>query len=130
MNEKITVSEYDFNRLTNLMKFYPAPKLEEELNRADVINDILVLPDLVTLDSNVLYTIDRNFYQSTLVSEEVPEDQDSCVSVLDELGTALLGLRENQEIRWFFPEGERQIRVLSVIYQPEAMGDLHPLSFH
>ena len=126
----ITVSEFDYNRLINLMNFHSAPELEKELDRAEIINDILVLPDLVTIDSNVIYTIDQQLYQSILVSTKVPEGQTACISVLDELGTALLGLSVNQEIIWKFSDGEKRIRVLGVIYQPEAEGDLHPLCFH
>lgn len=130
MNNKLIVSEFDFNRLKNLTEFYPLPKLEEELERADVIKDILVPPDLVTIDSTLIYTINKRLLQSTLVASEVPDDQLSCISVLHDLGTALLGLREGQEINWSFPEGEKHIRILSVTYQPEAMGDLHPLCFN
>lgn len=35
MNENIAVSEFDFNRLINLMKYYCVPKLERELYRTD-----------------------------------------------------------------------------------------------
>jgi hypothetical protein len=41
--------------------------------------------------------------------------------VLAPVGTALLGLAENQSIVWPFPDGsKRSLRVLEVIYQPEA----------
>jgi regulator of nucleoside diphosphate kinase len=129
MNGNIVVSEFDFNRLINLMKYYNVPKLEKELYRANIIKNILVLPDLVTLDTTLVYSIDKHIQCSTLVAAKVPEEQSSCVSILDELGIALLGVSENQKILWSFPDGERLIQVLRVVYQPEAKGDLYPLCF-
>lgn len=129
MNFNIEISEYDFKRLSKLVDFYHVPMLIKELERADVIKDILVPPDLVTVDSTIVFSLDKKIHQTTLVTSPVPEEQMDCVSVLDHLGTALLGLSENQKIRWKFPDGERLIHVLDVVYQPEAEGDLHPLCF-
>lgn len=126
MNE-IKISETDFVRLVNLTKMYPNQQLCDELTRAEIIKDILVTPDLVTINSKVVYAIDDRLHESTLVFERVPAEQNLCISVLDELGTALLGMRENQEMEWNFSHGKKLVRVLSVIYQPEAVGDEHPL---
>lgn len=129
MSYQIKVSETDFVRLQKLLTIHPNSKLHEELERADIIKDILVTPDLVTVDSKIVYTMNNEILESTLVFPKVPEEQQICISVLDDLGTALLGLCENQQIEWLFKEGKKLIRVLSVVYQPEAMGDEHPLCF-
>jgi regulator of nucleoside diphosphate kinase len=43
------------------------------------------------------------------------------LSVLTPVGTALLGLAVGQSIVWPFPDGtQRCLRVLKIIYQPEA----------
>jgi regulator of nucleoside diphosphate kinase len=47
------------------------------------------------------------------------------ISVFAPLGSALLGLREGQEIEWTMPGGVRRIKVVEVLYQPEAAGDFH-----
>jgi regulator of nucleoside diphosphate kinase len=58
-----------------------------------------------------------------------PEEADlaqSLISVLAPIGAALLGLRAGQSISWPGPgRRTRAIRVLSVVYQPEAAGDRH-----
>ncbi len=129
MNAKIKVSEFDFCRLQKLLKFNNRKKLKEELSRAEIINSILVPPDLVTLDSTIIYRLNNRIQQSTLVFEPVPDDQSVCVSVLDELGTALLGMSENQSVVWTFPHGLEPIHILSVVSQPESNGEIHPLCF-
>ena len=47
------------------------------------------------------------------------------VSILAPVGSALLGLRVGQSIRWPAPGGSIDLRVLAIRYQPEAAGDLH-----
>lgn len=48
------------------------------------------------------------------------------VSVLASLGSALIGLRVGQEINWMFPDGKtKTLRILDIIYQPEANSHWH-----
>jgi regulator of nucleoside diphosphate kinase len=42
------------------------------------------------------------------------------LSVLAPLGTALLGYRAGDIIEWAVPRGKRRLKVLEVMYQPEA----------
>jgi len=48
------------------------------------------------------------------------------ISVLASIGSALIGLRVGQEINWMFPNGKtKTLKILEVIYQPEANEDWH-----
>jgi regulator of nucleoside diphosphate kinase len=45
---------------------------------------------------------------------------DSEVSVLAPIGTAMLGYRVGDVIEWRVPKGIRRLKVVQVMYQPEA----------
>ncbi|WP_326938658.1 GreA/GreB family elongation factor [Archangium violaceum] len=46
--------------------------------------------------------------------------------MLAPIGSALIGLSVGQSIAWPLPGGRtKTFRVISVLYQPEAAGDLH-----
>jgi regulator of nucleoside diphosphate kinase len=47
------------------------------------------------------------------------------VSVARPLGTAMLGKRVGQIVRWPGGARDRRLRIQRVLYQPEAVGDLH-----
>jgi len=42
--------------------------------------------------------------------------------VLAPIGTAMLGYRVGDIIEWRVPKGIRRLKVLEVVYQPEAAG--------
>jgi regulator of nucleoside diphosphate kinase len=47
---------------------------------------------------------------------------ENSISVLAPVGTAMLGYRVGDVIEWRVPKGVRRLKVLEVIYQPEAAG--------
>jgi regulator of nucleoside diphosphate kinase len=47
------------------------------------------------------------------------------VSIARALGTAMLGKRVGQIIRWPIGTRDRRMQIQQVLYQPEAVGDLH-----
>jgi regulator of nucleoside diphosphate kinase len=103
-----------------------AEMLETELDRAHVLPQDRLPPDVVSMHSRVLYedvdTGERR--EVVLVYPEEADVQRSWISVLAPIGTALLGLSAGQSISWPVPGGRtRTIRVVSVVYQPEAPGD-------
>jgi len=55
-----------------------------------------------------------------------PQDADIAqgkISILAPIATALLGYREGDEIEWPTPGGRRRLKIIKVLYQPEAAGD-------
>lgn len=122
----IIVSELDFARLTRLLEQHDsaANALEGELERALLLRPSAVPGNVVTMNSEVEYEDVETQVRQT-VRIVYPRDADASrgwISVLAPIGTALLGLRVGQSIRWRTPAGYRNLRVLEIRYQPEAEG--------
>jgi regulator of nucleoside diphosphate kinase len=123
----IIVTERDFDRLTRLLEHHSADRLEDELERALVLQPDAVPANVVTMNSEVEFE-DVDTQARSVVRLVYPPDADASrgsISVLAPLGSALLGLRAGQSIHWRMPAGTRHLRVLEVRYQPENAGDPH-----
>lgn len=124
----ICITEIDQNRLRNLVLMeYESDvvDLEHEIERATVVNPKQVERDVVTMNSQVLLHLDEREVAVDLV---YPEDADSSagkLSVFSEVGTAILGYREGDEIDWRMDDRTCHISIAKVLYQPEAAGDFH-----
>lgn len=132
MNDgKIYVTEKDFMRLKNLLDSHNGDEFEDleiELDRAGVLSDANVPKDLITMNSQIRYlnVQDNKELTITLVYPKDANSSEGKISILAPLGSALIGLKVDQEINWMFPDGKtRTLRILEVIYQPEASGDWH-----
>lgn len=100
--------------------------LAAELDRAIVVGADEVPPDVVTMNSRIRLRDGRRSWTMTLVFPENADPEDDRLSVLAPLGAAILGCRVGQRVAFRVPGGaERTCEVLSVLYQPEAAGDLH-----
>jgi regulator of nucleoside diphosphate kinase len=100
--------------------------LAAELDRAVVIGIDEMPPDVVTMNSRVRLRDGRRTWIMSLVFPDHADPEEDCVSVLAPLGAALLGCRVGQRVTFRVPGGsERSCDILSVLYQPEAAGDLH-----
>ncbi|MCC6427116.1 MAG: nucleoside diphosphate kinase regulator [Phycisphaerales bacterium] len=100
--------------------------LSAELDRAVVLDADAVTPDVVTMNSRIRLRDGRRTWTMTLVFPEKADAENGDISVLAPLGAALLGCRVGQRVTFRVPGGEeRSCDILSVLYQPEAAGDLH-----
>ena len=136
MSDFITLTEMDIMRLESLLEKKEArplllsdyKKLEEELDKARVVDFPEIPPDLVTMNTRLIYedmTEDRTD-EITIVYPHHACPEEKKISVTAPLGAALIGLREEEEIVWTFPKGNsKRLKVLEIIYQPESNGDLH-----
>lgn len=131
MNDSITITEKDLLRIRHVLSFQKSDEfenLELELERARIISDNEVPNDLVTMNSRVKF-LNVNDNREMIVTLVYPSDanfSEGKISVLASLGSALLGLRVGQEINWIFPDGKtKALRILEVIYQPEANEHWH-----
>jgi regulator of nucleoside diphosphate kinase len=118
MKHALIVTEADW-ALLRLLGCHPA--LESALARATVVPAAEVPPDVVTMNSRVTY-VDESAGVRTTVKLVYPQEAAGQVHlpVTAPLGTALLGLREGQEIESHFPLGcRRRLRVEAVLFQPE-----------
>lgn len=130
----ITITRLDEQRLKSLLTTRvglayraEARRLRDELRRATIADPEAVPPSLVTMNSRVLYSEEETglVRQVSLVypwSTGVKE----ALSILSNVGTALLGLRVGDRIAWAIDEWTtKTFRVLAVPYQPEAAGHWH-----
>lgn len=130
-NDVILITEKDLLRLRNVLSFQNSEEfenLEIELERAKIITDFDVPPDLVTMNTRFKFMNiqDNKEMVITIVYPHEANFVDGKISVLASLGSALIGLRVGQEINWMFPDGKtRTLRILEVLYQPEANGHWH-----
>ena len=129
----ITVSTLDAERIEALLasdfcrNLEGAEALESELARANLVEPDEIPPGLVTMNSKVRFIDETTNEQHgvTLVYPGANNPPDA-VSILAPVGSALLGLSVGQSISWQVPDGrELRLRVLDVVYQPEANGEYH-----
>ncbi len=136
INAAIWLTEQDYNRLKQLLAELTRQSrgmqagvetLEEILDLARVVGVKKVPDSVVTMNSRVLFEDVRTGEEGT-VTIVYPADADPSsgkISVLSPVGTALLGEAEGREIELPLPHGQtRCIRIMNVLYQPEAQGDL------
>ena len=127
------MSSLDWERLDRLVHLETYSRLpgvealEEEMDRANVVEPTEVPPEVVTMNSTVEFVDDKTgqTFQMTLVYPDAVTGHET-VSIFAPVGSALLGLSVGQSIVWQIPGGrELNLRVLEVVRQPEAMGEFH-----
>ncbi|RYZ75637.1 MAG: nucleoside diphosphate kinase regulator [Proteobacteria bacterium] len=127
----VVVTDLDYERLSEIIRRARSEEstfLAEELARAKIVPQKKVSPDIITMNSSVLY-FDHESKTEREVKLVYPQDaniEHSRISILAPVGSALLGLKPGSEIQWALPRRSmKRIRVLAVPYQPEAAGDWH-----
>jgi regulator of nucleoside diphosphate kinase len=129
---QICLTQPDMDRLLHLIEADPGKrfdKLESELLRAKVVPREEIPPDVVTMNSRVLFenetTGERR--EVTLVYPGMADIDAGKISVLVPVGTALLGLRVGQSIDWELPSGTGSATALSAFptsrKRPASRGD-------
>lgn len=128
----ISVIAGDYDRLRQLADASAAkfPRvadfLSRELDRAQIVGPLHLLPGLVMMGSKVTYRDDSTGKTRT-ITLVYPHEADidlSRISVLTPIGVALIGLSVSQSIEWQTQSGEwRSLTVLAVHQPPLAGGD-------
>lgn len=132
--KNIYITKFDKDRLHklisdakeyNLTKKEYIEKLNQELQRAFVVNSEKIPNDVITMNSQVslkdLDTGEEMIY--TLVFPEEADLVNGKISILAPIGTAILGYRVGDTIEWVVPNGLVKLKVEKIIYQPEAVGN-------
>jgi regulator of nucleoside diphosphate kinase len=132
MKDRIYITEADFERLNRLVEGRRSGAgrdrdyldvLERELDRADIVEAEAIPHDVVTMNSEVrlkdLDSGDIRIYRLVFPSQARSENS---ISILAPIGTAMLGYCVGDVIEWRVPKGIRRLKVLDVLYQPEAAG--------
>jgi regulator of nucleoside diphosphate kinase len=100
-------------------------KLEDELDRANIVDPKEIAMDAITMRSKVRLK-DLESRKEMIYSLVFPNEADvdeGRISVLAPVGTAMIGYRVGDIIEWEVPSGLRRLKVEEVLYQPEASGD-------
>jgi regulator of nucleoside diphosphate kinase len=97
--------------------------IEQELDRAEIVEREAIPRDVITMNSEVrLRDLDSGEVRSYRLIFPTQSRSDNSISVLAPIGTAMLGYRTGDVIKWRVPKGVRRLKVLEVVYQPEAAG--------
>lgn len=132
-SRKIVLTDRDFDRLRATIRAARQGRqeheqhlidLERELQRAAVVPSPEVPADIVTMNSRVTVLADDEPPRTiTVVYPEKADFDEGRISVLAPLGTALLGCRVGDVVKWTVPAGLRTLRITKLEYQPERVGD-------
>jgi len=129
------ITKHDMDRLDHLLIASvasaqdpgPLEDLQAELDRGRLVTPRAVPPNVVTMNSRVRVR-DLDSGQERVVTVVFPEDAEPAagkVSILDPVGTALLGYQVGDEIRWTGSKSVLRLKIKEMLYQPEAAGDHH-----
>lgn len=124
----IQITETDQARLRDRVTFEQTSatfELEHELERAIVVDARQVPRDVVTMNSRARLQLDNAEVDVALVYPDDADEAAGRLPVHAGLGTAILGCREGDAFGWRLAGRACRIRVLRVLYQPEAAGDFH-----
>lgn len=126
VSPKIRMLATDHEKLTRILARLPprlqvlTSGLEEELDRAEIVPDASMPKDVVTMLSDVVYE-DLDTGKVARIRLAYPSDADlenGRLSVLAPVGSALLGLKVGQTIRWPLPNGRTGRLRVSRLTQP------------
>ena len=132
----IFITDFDLRRLQDLItdpevlterNMKHIHELEVELRKAKVVASRGIPADVVTMNSKVCLE-DLDSGDNLTITLTFPPDSDvdqSKISVLAPIGTAIIGYKINDVIEWKVPRGIRRLKIKKVLYQPESAGDFH-----
>ena len=128
----IIITHEDRNKLALLVDAHAADSnndlidsLDQEINRARIVEPGEIPPDVVTMNSRVVFRDDgsQSTQTVTLVYPGQENSVEGRISILTPVGAALLGVSEGQNISYATPDGrQKSLTLLKVLYQPEAAG--------
>lgn len=126
MNEQLVLSKDDYNLLISYLNGgyrksafdrRNADGLQAELKKAKLVNKADFPTDVVRLNSRVrIKAEDKDeIMELMLVTPDKADIKKKRISVMAPIGTALIGFRKGQKIKWQVPAGKRTFTILEVI---------------
>ena len=132
--KKVTLTKNDYTRIykaitdaknSKTINSKEAEKLLSELSKAEIVPSEKIDKDVVTMNSEV-----KLFFENTQKEQSFkivyPQDanlKENKISIFSPIATALIGYKIGDEIEWIVPGGMTKIKIVDLIYQPEAAGD-------
>jgi regulator of nucleoside diphosphate kinase len=137
-NSRIVLSRPDAHRLRailgarrgSLRDRAHLDDLYEEIERARIVDEDHIAPDVVTMGAGVRVR-DRETDESieyVVVAPVLADPAAGHISVLAPLGTALLGYREGDEVEWHMPGGMRRLRIEKVTQPTRSVSQRQALA--
>ncbi|MEX2380682.1 MAG: GreA/GreB family elongation factor [Vicingaceae bacterium] len=123
--ETLSIAASEYEVLSNLAKFHKTvdpigirckKKLSKELEVAHVIEDEKMPDDVVRMGSTVeVNTPFGRKVNLTIVMPGSADFQKGKLSVMSPMGTAVLGHKVGDQVKWHFPKGDELITIESVV---------------
>jgi regulator of nucleoside diphosphate kinase len=135
LSPEITLGDQEHHKLVSLAlagggyDAADADWLLHELDRARLVPDDTVPPDVVRIGSTVRYRTRSGEERS--VELVLPKDADIAldrISVLTPVGAALIGLRIGQSITWLARDGHKQVLTVLWVVPPSDGDDPGPIA--
>ncbi|MBC8869414.1 MAG: GreA/GreB family elongation factor [Planctomycetes bacterium] len=102
-------------------------ELESQLEESEAMLSELIPDDVVTMNSTVHLVSETSGARivCTVVYPDDVELVDDGVSVLDLLGSSLIGCEVGDLVEWKAQEDRGPWRIAEIAFQPEQMGEFH-----
>jgi regulator of nucleoside diphosphate kinase len=130
----IYLTDKDYYRLLQVVQsqrqkngLFVVAALSQELKRAKVVPPTEIPADVITMNSRVRL---KEMKSAAELDIDIVHTKDADVgnrkvSVLAPVGTAVLGCKVGDEVKWPVAQGMVTYKVEELIYQPEAAGDFN-----
>jgi regulator of nucleoside diphosphate kinase len=132
--EAIYLTEKDYNRLHEVVQVnrrssgpLVVAALSKELKRAQVVPSQEIPADVITMNSQVRLKETKSAFtmELTIVYPHEANVSSKKVSVLAPVGTAVIGCKVGETVKWPMSRGTATYIVEEILYQPEAAGELN-----
>jgi regulator of nucleoside diphosphate kinase len=125
LNNEIMLSYDDYHYLNGLLNAgwgqtafdrKNSDDLKAELRKATIVSGANMPADVVRLNSKVtIQSEDKNeVMELRLVSPDKANIKEKKISILAPIGTALIGFRKGQKVKWKVPAGNKIFKILEV----------------
>ena len=93
-----------------------AEELEIELKKAKVVDKEELPSDVVRLNSTVTIKEEKEnkVMELTVVTPEKANIKQRLISIMSPIGTALIGFRKGQQVKWKVPAGKKTFTIMDV----------------
>ena len=94
-----------------------AEELRNELKKARLVDKEKFPRDVVRLNSKVRIKADNKneIMDLILVTPDKANIKENKISIMAPIGTALIGFRQGQKVKWQMPSGKKSFTILEVI---------------
>lgn len=91
-------------------------ELELELKKARVVHKDELPEDIVRLNSTVTIKEEKEnkIMELTVVTPERANIKQRLISIMSPIGTALIGFRKGQQVKWKVPAGKKTFTIMDV----------------